>query len=344
MGGPDGPRAVAPFLRNLFADPAVLPLPRWLSGVVGLLIVRRRLKGVQERYRLVGYGGGSPQLRWTRRQADRLAELIAARGCDAVPACAMRYWHPFASETASELLAHEVAQILVVPTYPQYASATSGSSLADFCTAAVRLAPHLPLHVVSEWHLLPSYIAALAVRAAKPLNDWADQGVPARECALVYAAHSLPERFVRGGDPYVEQTRATVAAVQSALGRRLAGRTSWLADVAGGSTPLLAYQSKVGPVRWVGPDVFDVASKLVRGGRTRLALVPVSFTCEHIETLVELDQELGDELRRAGVVEYVRAPALNLDEGWLAGFADHLHAAAFGAPATARGAAPGDRT
>ena len=109
MGGPDGPDDVQPFLRNLFSDPRIIPVPRWLAPLVARLIARRRAPAVRERYAMIGHGGGSPQLPTTRRQAERLADLAAARDVPRLPAAAMRYWPPYPDETVADLRARERA-------------------------------------------------------------------------------------------------------------------------------------------------------------------------------------------------------------------------------------------
>ncbi len=176
-------------------------------------------------------------------------------------------------------------------------------------------------------------MAALAAAAATKLADWQQAGVDPRRCALVYTAHSLPQRFERHGDPYVRQTRATVAAAHARL-RSLAD-PGWLDAMRdGGATPRLAFQSKVGPVRWVGPPTFGTCVALGRAGVTHLLVVPVSFACEHIETLDELDRELAHAVAEAGVVRFARAPALNLHDGWLRSLADLVAARAFRMPSS----------
>jgi ferrochelatase len=323
MGGPDGPEAVEPFLRNLFADPAVLPLPPWLARLVGRIIVRRRAERVRERYATIGFGGGSPQLHWTQQQAEALAAGLEARGLRVHAACAMRYWHPFAEEALRDLLAGGCEQLLVLPAYPQYSSAMTGSILTTVTEAAARSAPHLPLHVVPNWHLLPGYIATLAGQASTELATWIAADHDPGTCALLYVAHSLPKRFIRGGDPYVDQTRATVAAAHQRLRREVGGlgehgeHGAWLDRLPGGGTPLIAYQSKVGPVRWVGPTLVDEAQRLAAAGCRRLLVVPVSFTCEHIETIHELDIDLAELVQGLGVQDFRRTPALNLHPVWL---------------------------
>ncbi len=324
MGGPDGPDSVAPFLRNLFADPAVLPMPRLVARLVGFLIVRRRIDKVRARYEAIGCGGGSPQLGWARAQCAELARLMADQGIavDAVPA--MRYWHPFADEAIEGLLGRGARQFAVVPAYPQYAGATTGSALRAVRKALARRAPDAALHEITHWHRLTGYVDALANRAAPVLQRWAGRGRDPAGCALLCVAHSLPERFLIEGDPYVDQTRATVAELKERLRILMVRHADWWERLPGGERPLLAFQSKVGPVKWVGPSVKDEVLRLAEAGCRSLIVLPVSFTCEHIETLHELDIELAAKARGAGIEEFVRCEALNVDRGWLESLAGFL--------------------
>jgi len=326
MGGPDGPDDVVPFLKNLFADPAVLPLPAWLGRLVGGAIVRRRAQAVRQRYRRLGCGGGSPQLAWTRRQAAQIARLLGNRGLDVLPSCAMRYWHPYGDEAITGLVADGARQLLIVPMYPQYSSATTGSILQSILDATRRTEHDLPLHVAASWHDLPD---TLVEQILPHLLGWAGQNRDPRHCGLVFAAHSLPRRFVAGGDPYLEQTRQTVDLVYRRVSDRLGSAGDWLMRLPGHGRPLLAFQSKVGPVKWVGPDLVDVTRELAGDGCRRLLVVPVSFTCEHIETDYELDIEMATIAANAGIDSFVRTPALNLNRDWLFSLAAHLAEAAF---------------
>ena len=343
LGGPDGTASVEPFLRNLFRDPAVLPIPAPLNRLVGAMIVRKRLAAVQQRYLEMGCGGGSPQLDWTVRQCEDLEGRLAAGGLDVTAAPAMSYWHPFPAETVADLAEAGAKQILAVPAYPQFACATTGSALRDLRAAAARVMPGAALYVVPEWNLLPGYIGALADRAEAALRRWAAEGLDPAACAMVLTAHSLPERFIRAGDPYLSQTRATVQALNRELAGRLADLGDWWERLPGGPRPLLAFQSKVGPVKWIGPELTGEVERLAAAGCRSLYVLPISFTCEHIETLHELDIELAQDAAAAGVTRFERGAALNLDEGWLASLADHLARVAFAAPAGLSKASQGER-
>lgn len=330
MGGPDGPDDVRPFLQNLFSDPRIIPVPRFIAPLLARLIARRRAPAVRERYASIGHGGGSPQLDWTRRQAAALVDAANGAGRRWVGRPAMRYWHPYPDASIRELLDEGAEQFLVVPTYPQFSDATNGSTLSFVGDALARLAPDAAVHVVTDWHLLPGFVTALADATTPTLAAWADADHDPADCGLLYVAHSLPEKFVAAGDPYLSQTRATVAAVHAETRRRLADRADWLDRMPGGVDPLLAFQSRVGPIKWLGPDVPDETSRLAQSGCRHLHVQPVSFTCEHIETLHELDIELRGIAETGGVTEFSRGSALNLNETWLASLASHLIATAYG--------------
>ncbi len=336
MGGPDGPDDVEPFLRNLFSDPRIIPIPRLVAPLAARMIARKRAPAVRERYSMIGQGGGSPQLATTRQQAAALAERAATRDTTWLPAVAMRYWHPFPDETVVELHERGAAQYLVVPMYPQYADATSGSTLEFVVESIERLHPEAPVHVLPAWGTLPGFVESLALASASTLQGWADENIDPAECALLFVAHSLPEKFIAAGDPYLGQTRATVDAAFSHLREGLTGHKTWLDGLCGGAEPLLAFQGRVGPIKWLGPEITAETMRLAAAGCRRLHVQPVSFTCEHIETLHELDVVLKEAAATAGITHFSRGPALNRDTIWLDSLADYLLRVAHGKEATAR--------
>jgi ferrochelatase len=246
----------------------------------------------------------------------------------------MRYWNPFPEEAVADLMGNGADQFLIVPAYPQYSAATNGSTLIFVLDALRRLAADAKVHALADWHLLPGYVEALAQPVIERLSHWANDGIDVDECVLLYVAHSLPESFIRKGDPYLDRTRETIKAVHDLVTRALeAAHPSWLAGVTGGTNPRLVFQSKVGPIRWLGPQIDEEVPRLAAAGCRRLMVQPVSFTCEHIETLLELDIELKEQALHEGIVEFQRGPALNLNETWLVSLANHLADVAFSAEA-----------
>jgi len=331
MGGPDGPEAVEPFLRNLFSDPMIFPLPRPVSGLLGRLIARIRTPGVRKRYLAINPEGRTPQLDTTLAQSRALAERLTAAGLPTEPGMAMRYWRPWPDDTIREQQAAGCEQFLLLPTYPQYSCATNGATLGFVTEALERVAPGRPVHAIVDWPLQEGFVDALAAPVAATVGAWATAGHDPAECAVLYVAHSLPMKYVDGGDPYDRRTDLTVTEVHARASRTVAGagHAAFLERIDGGPVPRLAYQSRVGPIKWLGPEITLEVERLAAAGIRRLHVQPVSFTCEHIETLMELDVELRDDAAKSGITDFRRGAALNLDPGWLDSMARDLAAAAF---------------
>ncbi|HEX6103176.1 MAG TPA: ferrochelatase, partial [Alphaproteobacteria bacterium] len=159
LGGPDGPEAVRPFLRNLFSDPAILRVPALLRRPLAAAIAGRRAVAAREIYAKLG--GGSPLLPNTIAQAEALeSALDDAEEVRAFPC--MRYWHPRAEAVAAEVKAFAPARLVLLPLYPQFSTTTTASSLADWQAAAKRAGIAVPASAVCCYPTEPGFIAALA--------------------------------------------------------------------------------------------------------------------------------------------------------------------------------------
>jgi ferrochelatase len=287
LGGPDAPSAVEPFLFNLFNDPAIIGAPGPIRWALAKFISARRAPKAQAIY--AELGGASPLLANTRRQADALGATL---GGDWRVFIAMRYWHPMADETARAVAAWGADKIVLMPLYPQYSTTTSGSSLADWHRAARRAGLAVETSTVCCYPTHPALIAAQAKLVRPLLMEAAEAGKP----RLLLSAHGLPKKVVAQGDPYQWQVEATARALVDALG--IAG-LDWQ----------VCYQSRVGPLAWIGPYA---EAEIARAGRDKVPLVvaPIAFVSEHSETLVELDRTYRDLALGAGVPRYRRVPAL----------------------------------
>ncbi|WGM37184.1 ferrochelatase [Caulobacter sp. NIBR1757] len=299
LGGPDGPRSVEPFLFNLFNDPAIIGLPDFIRPHLARFISRRRAPGARGNYALMG--GGSPLLPETRKQADALQALLttALPGDEVRCFIAMRYWKPLTEETAARVADFGPDEILLLPLYPQFSTTTTGSSLK-----AWREAYKGPgrSRTVCCWPAGESFLAAHA-RLIEQAYEAAGRPAKAR---LLFSAHGLPEKVIKGGDPYQAQVEATAAAVAA----RLSGDWDWR----------VSYQSRVGPMKWIGPNTEDEIRAASKEGLP-LVIVPIAFVSEHIETLVELDIEYAEVAKHEGCPAYIRVPALGVDSLFIAGLA-----------------------
>ena len=303
LGGPDSPEAIRPFLSNLFADREIIRLPggAWGQRLLGRLIVRARLRSARRNYAAIG--GHSPLLALTLRQAAALERVFRDEfGLDATVAPAMRYWHPFAGEALGDMAARGIRRIVAMTLYPHYSIATTGSSAHELRRVIERdFRGQFDLTIIDRWPALPGYLDALVGRVRAALGAVPDER---REgVALLFSAHGLPLNFIARGDPYVDDIKATLHGVLE----RLDGQRPWR----------LAYQSRVGPVRWLRPTTKEALRELARAGCRDVLVVPISFVTDHVETLYEIDQELAHLARELGFVTFRRTAALNDDPGFI---------------------------
>lgn len=299
LGGPDDQASVKPFLFNLFNDPAIIGLPGFVRTPLAKLISERREKSAQANYALMG--GGSPLLPETRRQADALEALLATRLPDdeVRTFIAMRYWAPLTEETAAEVAVFGPDEIVLLPLYPQYSTTTTESSLKRWSEVYAGSGTH---RVVCCWPEAPGWIEAQAQAVRAKLVEAGNRPV-----RVLFSAHGIPESLVaRKGDPYQEQVEATCAAVADR-----AGLTDWS----------ICYQSRVGPMKWLGPSTIEA---IEQAGRDQVGavVVPIAFVSEHVETLVELDIEYGELAHRLGVTPYLRVPAVGVAELFIGALAE----------------------
>jgi len=313
LGGPDRPEAVEPFLFNLFNDPAIMGLPWPLRPLLAKLISRRRGPVARDIYAKIG--GGSPLLPLTREQTSALEAALA--GEDEVKVfIGMRYWHPMSDEAARAVKAFGADEVVLLPLYPQYSTTTTASSLRDWRRAAKAAGLEVPTSAVCCYPTEPGFVAAEAELVAAAVDRAAGAGRP----RVLFSAHGLPKRVIDKGDPYAWQVERSTAAVVAAMGR---DDFDWR----------VSYQSRVGPLEWIGPAT---DTEIERAGRDKvpLVVVPIAFVSEHSETLVELDIEYGELARESGVPVYERVPAVGTHPRFIEGLARLVRAARAGGGGT----------
>jgi ferrochelatase len=290
LGGPDTLDAVEPFLKNLFSDAAIIRAPGFVRLPLAWLIARRRRDYAKSIYRSIG--GGSPIVPQTEAQASALEAELQAGGMDARVVIAMRYWRPRAAEAAAALKAWGAERIALVPLYPQFSTTTTASSIADWTIMAARAGLSAPVSGTCCYPVSPGFVEAYADLLKASLAE-----VPAGKTArILFSAHGLPERIVQAGDPYPQQVEASARAILEAAG-------------IGGMDHRVTYQSRVGPLKWIGPDTDAEIIEASKAGLVPI-IVPLSFVSEHSETLYELDQIYRDAAMAAGAPAYIRVPAV----------------------------------
>jgi len=266
LGGPERQEDVEQFLKNLFSDRNIIRLgPAFLQKPLARLISRRRAPYSREMYKKIG--GGSPLKAISEAQAAELEKALRDVG-DYRVRVAMRYWHTRAEETLTELKSFNVKSLIALPLYPHYSRTTTGSSLSDLRQAKEKILPDIPMAEITSWPDHPAYIAALSSCLKEGLQQCAG-GKP----RLLYSAHSLPQAVIDSGDPYLDHLRRTIAALEKETG--IEGT--------------LCFQSRGGPMPWLKPETSGVINECARSGEKEALVMPISFVCDHIETLYEID-------------------------------------------------------
>lgn len=304
LGGPDSPEAVRPFLYNLFKDPAIIGLPTPLRQAIAWLISTLRDRSARANYAIMG--GASPLLKETKAQAEALQATLQARlGGDEVRVfIGMRYWNPLTEDTARAVEAFAPHDVVLLPLYPQFSTTTTGSSMKAWAKAYKGPGE---VHAVCCSFEEPGLVEAHA-RAILATHAALGRPGPVR---LLFSAHGLPQKVIDAGDPYQWQIEKTCEAVLARLG------PDWASDW----DYRICYQSRVGPVKWIGPATPDAIDEAVKDGRGVL-ITPIAFVSEHVETLVELDHEYAELAQQLSAPFYLRAPAIGVDLAYIEGLAE----------------------
>ncbi len=312
-GGPEGPGDCEPYLRRIFLDPDLVPLPSFLRPFLARRLAHRRTPALRAVYEAMG--SYSPILEQTRAQA---AALQAALGEGFACYVGMRYFAPLLADVCAEIARAGHETVVHLPLYPQESRATAGSAVNEARRALTALGWSGAQREVRSFWDRPAYLDALAEGVGRALKE-----APAG-AALLFSAHGLPLSVAKR-DPYPGQVEATARAVCGRVGRALTVSIA-PAVVAAGEAGL-AWQGKVGPLRWIEPSVAAVLEAYIAAGRTHVVVVPLSFVSEHSETLYELDILYAGLARRAGL-GFTRVPALQTHPGLVAALAEAVREAA----------------
>jgi protoporphyrin/coproporphyrin ferrochelatase len=308
LGGPESLEDVRPFLYNLFSDPDIIRIKSdFLRKSLAWLIAVTRQKKSKALYREIG--GGSPLRRITEGQADALRLCLEARGIRCKVYVGMRCWKPSIDDAVAKMAKDGIRQVLALPLFPQFSYTTTGSCF-NYLRKLLQTRPYSGLFSVTyvdSWEVEPRYIEAVSDLIREAAGQFAEKD-PTR-IQLLYSAHSIPARYVEEqGDPYLDQTRRTVDRINACLGN------AW--------PSVLAFQSKVGPVRWLGPSTESTIEELARKGTQNLLAVPISFVSDHIETLQEIDILYKKLACDRGIGQFRRAASLNLRQKFIEALAD----------------------
>ncbi len=311
LGGPDERASIKPFLFNFFMDKNIIgaPLPiRWM--LAKLISVKRSKQEAGDSYGFLG--DKSPLLENTQKQAEALQKKLPQHMKVFV---SMRYWHPRAEDVIEQVKEWGAQRLIFLPLYPQFSTTTSFSSVQEWQKQARKQGLKLPSKIICcyPWdgeNGEGGFIGASADLIRKSYEDLDEQarkkGVKAPR--LLFSAHGLPEVVVKRGDPYQWQCEQSAQKIVDALAIE---NLDWS----------ICYQSRVGPLKWIGPSTEEELERAAHDN-VPVLIYPHAFVSEHVETLVELDIEYREEADKMGVPLYGRAPTVMDHPKFIQGLAD----------------------
>jgi ferrochelatase len=295
LGSPDAPTpaAVRRYLAEFLADPRVVEIPRLLWWpILHSIVLRTRPRKSAAKYAGIWTAEGSPLAVWTARQATLLTGYLGERGQRVLVRHAMRYGSPGIGEQLDQLKAEGATRVLLLPLYPQYASATTGSMWDAVARWAQRTRVLPELRCVQRFHDDAGYLDALARRIT---DHWMREGRPDK---LVMSFHGLPARTVALGDPYHRECLETARLLAERLGLR---DDAWLAT----------FQSRFGKAKWLQPYTEPTLRRLARDGVARVDVVCPGFMADCLETLEEIAVEGRNAFITAGGKSFHYIACLN---------------------------------
>jgi ferrochelatase len=303
LGTPDAPTAAAVrrYLAEFLSDRRVIEMPRWLWWpILHGVILRLRPARSAHAYAKIWTSAGSPLLVFSQALAEKLRAVFAA--ADVRVELAMRYGNPAVGEIIRRLHDEGVRRLLVLPLYPQYSAASTGSAF-DAATRALQSLRWPPeLRFINDYHAAADYIAALAesVRA-----HWQRHG---RAQRLLLSFHGLPQRCVDAGDPYLEQCRVTAARLRTKLGMDE-------------NECVLSFQSRVGREAWIQPYTEELLDRWPKENITNIQVLCPGFAVDCLETLEEIAIRDRARFVEAGGISLDYIPALNAEDAHVAALA-----------------------
>jgi ferrochelatase len=287
MGGPSGLSEVEPYLRAIFNDPAILPVPNALRPFIASRIAARRRDKVAERYRLAG--GSSPLYHWTPILRELVQTEFDQAGIAASVAYAFRYSAPTIEEQMSRLAQSGVTGISLLPLFPHFTEAMTGSVITEARRVSRKL--NIQLGVINDWGRERAVIDLWAGYLQQALDRAGDHA------RVLFVAHGIPRRNVERGEDYPRRVMESAEALGSTL-----HSTSWS----------LAFQSRLGPVKWTEPYLENELERICRSSNP-LVIMPLSFVSECLETIYDLDIVATRLANDAGVSRVIRVSAFNDD-------------------------------
>lgn len=288
MGGPSSLYEVETFLTNMFYDPHILSIKNtFFRKMIANFIVSKRSETSKKIYAAIG--GKSPITQITFSLTQKLGQNDPSR----IYTYVMRYTPPYSKMVLEDLKNKGVESIVLVSMYPQYSTTTTLSSITDIHTSLKDLNYHPDIKVIDRFYQEDAFNDAILAQIQESL-----QAKDSNEFVLILSAHGIPEKVVQRGDSYQKECEENLEIIKN----KLKDKGIVFKDV------ILSYQSKVGPMKWIGPDT---DATIAKNKKNKIIIYPISFTIDNSETEYELSIQYKKLAQEAGVKDYIVCPCLN---------------------------------
>ena len=283
MGGARDKSELKMFLTNMFNDENILTIKNaFIRKMVASFITNSRLESAWKNYEKIG--NHSPINPLTEQLVNKCNDKIENYKTYQV----MRYTPPFAKEIISQMKKDGIKEVLLLPLYPQYSTTTTKSSLEDFIKFAKN---SFSISSIETFYKNDKFNQCIVNEILNNVEDETSYN-------LVFSAHGLPQKIVNAGDPYEKQMNEHVKILSEELQKR--GKNFKSIN--------LAYQSKVGPLKWLEPSLENMLKNFKN---ENVIIYPLSFIVDNSETVFELDIEYKEIAHEIGIKEYKVCSCVN---------------------------------
>lgn len=320
LGTPDAPSPgkVRRYLREFLSDPRVLDIPalgRWI--LLNLIILPFRPRKSADAYEKIWTAAGSPLLVHTRAFAEKLRAQLPE---DCEVEFAMRYGNPSIESKLDILLARSPEELIILPMYPQYSSASTGSTLEKVFSILGRKWNVPAVRVIGPFYADAGFLDSIAGIGRPYLDSFAPDHV-------LFSYHGLPERQIRRGESYQghclkadDSCCAAISWKNNYCYRAQCFETSRQLARRLGLAPgqyTVCFQSRLGRTPWIKPYTDIVVADLGRQGKKKLLVFEPSFTADCLETLEEISLRAQATFLEAGGQKLLLVPSLNGSDAWV---------------------------
>ena len=295
LGTPDAPNKeeLKVYLNQFLSDPRVIELPKILWQILlKLVILQIRPSKSAEAYKQIWTDKGSPLLEIANKQLNKIQSSFSSKNENIVFEVGMRYGNPSIPDALSKLQKKQIRRLLVLPMYPQYCAATTGSTF-DEVTNVLQKWRWIPeMRFINQYFEEKNYIEALS-NSIK--SFWKKNKKPQK---IIFSYHGIPKRYLTNGDPYHCFCLKTTRLVKEHLR---------LSD----DEIMTTFQSRFGKAEWLKPYTSETLKELPKQGIKNIHIISPGFSSDCLETLEELEEENKEYFMESGGENYHYIPCLN---------------------------------